>query len=127
MTFSTLTNFMTMLFCAAVLVQSVRMMRCLRAVKGAAFGEMLAALDASTAQAKTVLADLRDTLRIDCTANARVIASGEAMREELTVMAGIADAVAERIVEAVAKSNPHNTPKHRVEPDARMSAEAVTA
>lgn len=105
MTFSTLTDIVTMLFCSAVLVQSVRLIRCLRAVKGAGFADMVAALDTSTIQAKRVLADLRETLHVDCAANARVIASGEAMREELTVMAGIADAVAERIVEAVGKSN----------------------
>ncbi len=105
MTFATLTNIVTIMFCTAVLIQSVRMIRCLRAVKGEAFGSMVTALDASTAQARTVLADLRETLRTDCAANARVIASGTSMREELTVMAGIADAVAERIVEAVGKSN----------------------
>ncbi|GHH23288.1 hypothetical protein GCM10008023_34080 [Sphingomonas glacialis] len=105
MTVSTFTDIVTMLFCSAVLVQSVRLIRCLRAVKGAGFAEMVAALDTATIQAKRVLADLRETLQIDCAANARVIASGEAMREELTVMAGIADAVAERIVEAVGKSN----------------------
>jgi len=106
MSFSTVTNFITMLFCSAVLIQSVRMIRCMRDMKSDAFGEMVASLDASTIQARSVLADLRETLRNDCAANARVIASGAAMREELTVMAGIADAVAERIVEAVERSNP---------------------
>ncbi|WP_010219794.1 hypothetical protein [Sphingomonas sp. PAMC 26621] len=111
MTFSTLTDVVTILFCSAVLVQSVRLIRCLQAVKGAGFADMVAALDTSTIQAKRVLADLRDTLHIDCVANARVIASGEAMREELTVMAGIADAVAERIVDAVGKSNAQSHPE----------------
>ncbi|EIZ78739.1 hypothetical protein WSK_2787 [Novosphingobium sp. Rr 2-17] len=106
MSFSTVTNFITMLFCGAVLIQSVRLIRCLRDMKGDAFADMVASLDTSTIQARAVLADLRETLRTDCAANARVIASGAAMREELTVMAGIADAVAERIVEAVEKSNP---------------------
>lgn len=110
MTFSTLTNIITMMFCAAVLIQSVRLIRCLRAVKGDDFGAMVAALDKSTTQARAVLADLRETLQVDCAANARVIASGEAMRDELTVMAGIADAVAERIVDAVEKSNPRTAP-----------------
>lgn len=112
MSFSILTNIITMVFCGAVLIQSVRLIRCLRAVKGVAFGEMVAALDKSTSQAKAVLADLRETLQTDCAANARVIASGAAMRDELTVMAGIADAVAERIVSAVEKSKPH-TPQPR--------------
>lgn len=110
MTFSTLTDIVTMLFCSAVLVQSVRLIRALRAVKGDDFGAMVAALDRATVQARSVLADLRETLRVDCAANARVIATGEAMREELTVMSGIADAVAERIVEAVGKTTQHAAP-----------------
>ncbi|MFM9977364.1 MAG: hypothetical protein ACKVOP_04875 [Sphingomonadaceae bacterium] len=105
MSFSILTNLVTMVFCGAVLVQSVRLIGHLRAVKGVPFADMVAALDAATADAKAVLADLRDTLRIDCAANARVIANGEAMREELTVMTGIADAVAERLVTAVEQTN----------------------
>ena len=104
MTFATLSNIVTMLFCIAVLVQSVRLMRALRAVKSDDFGAIISALDASTAQARTVLADLRETLRTECAANARVIASGTAMREELTVMSGIADSVAERIMAAVSMS-----------------------
>ena len=126
MTFSTLTDIVTMLFCSAVLVQSVRLIRCLRAVKGAGFAEMVAALDASTIQAKRVLADLRETLQVDCVANARVIASGEAMREELTVMAGIADAVAERIVEAVGKSNAKPSPDVAPAPVASSPATPAT-
>jgi hypothetical protein len=122
MTFTMLSNILTMMFCAAVLVQSVRMIRCLRAVKGVAFGTMVAALDTSTAQAHAVLADLRETLRTDCAANARVIASGTAMREELTVMAGIADAVAERIVEAVGK-----TGSTRVAPKTKAKSKAAPA
>ena len=104
MTFATLSNIVTMLFCIAVLVQSVRLMRALRAVKSDDFGAIISALDASTARARTVLADLRETLRTECAANARVIAGGTAMREELTVMSGIADSVAERIMAAVSMS-----------------------
>lgn len=124
MSFSTFTNILTMLFCCAVLIQSVRLIRCLRAVKGEAFGTMVAALDTATAQARAVLADLRETLETDCAANARVIASGSAMREELTVMAGIADAVAERIVEAVEKSNPRPVPKPIPKPRTRARSTA---
>lgn len=124
MSFSVLTNFITMVFCSAVLVQSVRLMRYLRIMKGEAFGEMVGALDAATVQARTVLADLRETLRTDCVANARVIASGSAMREELTVMAGIADAVAERIVEAVSMSNPRSSAKSAADPSAKLPAKS---
>lgn len=131
MSFSTVTNIMTMLFCTAVLVQSIRLMRCLKDVKGENFAEMVVALDTATSQARNVLADLRETLRVDCAANARVIASGTAMREELTVMAGIADAVAERIVEAVGKTTPappKPAAKPRSKPRARSKApDALTS
>jgi len=119
MSFSTVTNIMTMLFCTAVLVQSIRLMRCLKDVKGENFAEMVVALDTATSEARNVLADLRETLRVDCAANARVIASGTAMREELTVMAGIADAVAERIVEAVGKTTPPPKPASKPKPKPR--------
>lgn len=127
MSFATLSNIITMLFCIAVLVQSVRMMRCLRAVKGDEFAAMVAALDASTARARVVLADLREILRTDCAANARVIATGTAMREELTVMAGIGDAVAERIVEAVAKSASAQSKAVSAKPAPAKPAPAKTA
>ncbi|WP_277969561.1 hypothetical protein [Sphingomonas echinoides] len=127
MSFATLSNIITMLFCIAVLVQSVRMMRCLRAVKGDEFAAMVAALDASTARARVVLADLREILRTDCAANARVIATGTAMREELTVMAGIGDAVAERIVEAVAKSASAQSKAVSAKPAPAKTAPAKTA
>ena len=119
MSFSTVTNIMTMLFCTAVLVQSIRLMQCLKDVKGENFAEMVVALDTATSEARNVLADLRETLRVDCAANARVIASGTAMREELTVMAGIADAVAERIVEAVGKTTPPPKPASKPKPKSR--------
>jgi hypothetical protein len=101
MSFSTFTNIVTMMFCAAVLVQSVRMIRCLRAVKEGPLPQVVEALDRSTAQARQVLSELKDTLRQDCAANTRAVASGEAMREELAIMIGIANAAAERIVDAM--------------------------
>ena len=122
MSFSIFTNIMTMLFCTAVLIQSVRLMRCLRTVKSDDFGAMIIALDASTIQARTVLADLRETLRVDCAANARVIATGTEMREELTIMAGIADAVAERIVDAVGKASPNVVAKAKTRSQAQPSS-----
>ena len=125
MSFSTVTNIMTMLFCTAVLVQSIRLMRCLKDVKGENFAEMVVALDTATSEARNVLADLRETLRVDCAANARVIASGTAMREELTVMAGIADAVAERIVEAVGKTTPPPKPASKPKPKPRARSKVA--
>jgi hypothetical protein len=101
MTFATLTNIVLILLCGAVLVQSVRMMRNFETLKKGGLKDVVDALDKSTSQARVVLGDLKDTLRTEGAANARSVAKGQEMREELTVMVGIANAVAERIVETV--------------------------
>lgn len=101
MTFATLTNIVLILLCGAVLVQSIRMMRSFEALKKGGLKDVVEALDKSTSQARVVLGDLKETLRTEGAANARSVAKGEEMREELTVMVGIANAVAERIIETV--------------------------
>jgi len=100
MGFATMVNIITVIFCLAVLVQSVRMMRSLEAVKGAgaALPQMIQALDTATAQARNVLGELKDTLRTDGAANARILAQGAEIRDELGVMIGIANATADRLV-----------------------------
>lgn len=108
MSFSTFTNIVTMMFCAAVLVQSVRMMRAFNTVKEGPLPQVVEALDKSTAQARAVLSELKEALRKDGAANAKIVADGDAMREELSIMIGIANAAAERIVEAMDSSKPEN-------------------
>jgi hypothetical protein len=82
-----------------VLIQSVRMMRSLKVVQPSALAEMVTALDNSTREAQTVLAELRRTLA-DCSGTARVVADGKAICDELTVMIGIANASADRMADA---------------------------
>lgn len=121
MTFATLTNIVLILLCGAVLVQSVRMMRSFETMKKGGLKEVVEALDKATAQARHVLGDLKETLRTEGAANARTVAKGEEMREELAVMVGIANAVAERIVQTV-----ESTPKPP-QPEAEADAEAPAA
>ena len=104
MNFATLTNIATMAFCLAVLIQSVRMMRSLKAVKDGALTDVVGALDKSTAQARLVLGELKATLG-DCAANNRLLLESKEMAEELGVMIGIANASAERIMEAAGNAN----------------------
>lgn len=104
MNFATFANVVTMMFCAAVLVQSVRMMRSLKTVKEGALTQVVEALDKSTAQARTVLSDLKVTLG-ECADNARLVAEGKELAEELSVMIGIANATAERLLEAASAVN----------------------
>jgi hypothetical protein len=104
MTFSVFTNFLVMMLCVAVLVQSVRMMRSLKAVKEGALKETVAALDNATREAKVVLGELKKTLQNDCAHNARTLVDGGKMLEELTMMIGIGNSVAERILESSEKA-----------------------
>ena len=103
MGFATFINIITIIFCLAVLVQSVRMMRSLDAVKGASLAQMVQALDASTGQAKLVLSELKQTLSTDVAANVRSLATAESIRDELTVMIGIANATADRLLESATR------------------------
>jgi hypothetical protein len=100
MTFTTLTNLVLVLLCIAVLAQSARVMRSFRAVKAGDLGDTVKSLDRATTQARIVLAEMKDLLSTDGAANARNIASGESLRDELSVMVGIGNAVAERILDA---------------------------
>ncbi|WP_206186035.1 DUF6468 domain-containing protein [Sphingosinicella sp. BN140058] len=120
MTFATLTNIVLILLCGAVLVQSVRMMRSFETMKKGGLKEVVEALDKATGQARHVLGDLKETLRTEGAANARTVAKGEEMREELVMMVGIANAVAERIVQTVEAA-----PK-APQADAEITAESDT-
>lgn len=124
MTFATIINVALMLLCVAVLVQSARMMRSFRAIKSGDLGDMVKSLDNATAQARTVLGELRELLATDGAANARSIASGEALRDELSVMVGIGNAVAERIMEA-ASTTGERANADEAAPEIEMEGEPV--
>jgi hypothetical protein len=102
MTFATFTNLIVSILCVAVVLQSMRMMRNVREIKSDNFGDTIKSLDQATTQARTVLADLKAVLTTDGAANVRSIASGETLRDELSLMVGIGNAVADRIMEAAA-------------------------
>lgn len=108
MTFATVTNVATMILCIAVLIQAVRLMRALDTVKGGALTDVVRALEISTGEARRVLDHLSDLLRGDVAVTARTLTEGKSMIEELTVMTGIANAIAERIVEAAGSANRAN-------------------
>jgi predicted flap endonuclease-1-like 5' DNA nuclease len=102
MTFVVFSNLVLMLLCVAVIVQSLRMAKSFRSFRSCALNDSVAQLDRATGQAKAVLAELRTLLANDGAAQARAIASGEALRDELSVIVGIGNSIAERIVEAAA-------------------------
>ncbi|HYZ47737.1 MAG TPA: DUF6468 domain-containing protein [Sphingomonas sp.] len=117
MGFATFVNIITVILCLAVLVQSVRMMRSLAAVKEAALPQMVQALDAATARAGQVLAELKEMLRTEGAANARALAEAQEIRDELGVMIGIANATADRLLAAASSK--------AAEPDEEMIEEPV--
>jgi hypothetical protein len=102
MTFATFANLIVSILCAAVVWQSMRMARGIREMKSGDLGETVKALDRATAEARGVLGELKSVLSIDGAANVRTIASGETLRDELSLMVGIGNAVADRIIEAAA-------------------------
>jgi hypothetical protein len=105
MSFALLANVLTMIFCMAVLVQSVRMMRSLRTVKDGALTEVVTALEKATAGARSVLSEMKMTLSTDCAQHARLVDQARGLRDELSDMIGIADASCERVVNAVGLAN----------------------
>lgn len=105
MSFALLANVLTMIFCMAVLVQSVRMMRSLRTVKDGALTEVVTALEKATTGARSVLSEMKATLSTDCAQHARLVDQARGLRDELSDMIGIADAACERVVNAVSLAN----------------------
>ncbi len=99
MTFAVMTNLVTILFCAAVLVQSMRMMRSLKVVRREGLAEVAAVVDRVTGEARMVLQELKGALA-DCETSVRQMADGKAMVDELTVMIGIANASADHMTDA---------------------------
>lgn len=100
MTFSATVNLLTILLCSAVLVQCWRMMRALADFRAADFPGTVTALDAATRQAEAVLTSIRTVLARE--AEPRLAALGEARQvaDELGVMIGIANATADRLLDA---------------------------
>ena len=105
MSFAMMTNIATTFFCLAVLVQSMRMMRSLKAVKSGDMAAFITALDKATGEARGVLNEMKATLASECAPNLRTIEEGRAIRDELSMLVSIADATAERLVGAASNAN----------------------
>ena len=126
MSFTVFTNVITVLFCIAVLIQSVRMMRSLKDVRENQLDRTVGALDTATAKAQGVLSELRQTLVTDGSAHAGVLGDAREVREELNVMIGIANAMAERLMEAAASVSRHEAEAASVRAKATRPARSRT-
>lgn len=100
MTLAIMSQLLLGMLCAGVIVQTVRLMRRLRLVADGRLGEAVSALDVATREARAVLSGLRQALGGDGAAVAREVLAARELSEELRVMIGIADAMAERLAEA---------------------------
>ncbi|MDQ4421114.1 DUF6468 domain-containing protein [Sphingobium sp. DEHP117] len=97
MTVGIMSQLLLAILCGGVIVQTVRLMRRLRMVADGQLGEAVTALDAATREARTVLSGLRQALGGDGAAVAREVMAARELSEELRMMIGIADAMAERL------------------------------
>jgi hypothetical protein len=102
MTFVTLINIIMILLSLAVIVQTMRMARNMREFRASALNDSVARLEHAADQAKLVLGQMKNLLATEVVAQGRAVAASEALRDELSVMVGIGNAVAERILEAAA-------------------------
>lgn len=100
MTLALTSNLLLALLCLGVIVQTRRLMGRLRTVTDGSMQATVAALDKATAEARAVLEGLRRLLADDGAAVARNVAAARALQDELGVLIGLADAMAERLVEA---------------------------
>lgn len=109
MSFSVLVNLLTMLLCGAVTIQSLRMMRSLKALRQGDLGQMVAALDKASVTARIILCDLKGTLA-QCGDRKADVGRAAALAEELSMMIELADARAERLATAAPLPAPPTRP-----------------
>lgn len=99
MSFATTINLVTIILCGAVLVQCARMMRSLDAFRSADLKATATALDSATGQARQVLEQIREILKVEADPRIRSLDEARAVADELSLMIGIANASADRLLE----------------------------
>lgn len=100
MSFAITVNLVLIILCAAVLVQCFRVMRSLEAFRAADLPGTAAALDSATGEARRVLADIRRLLAEEAGPKVSALAEAKGVADELAMMVGIANATADRLLEA---------------------------
>jgi hypothetical protein len=106
MILTTASNIVVSLLCVGVLIQVTRMIFALRTFQKSDIGQTVAALDHATERATAALSALRHVLATEVAANNRSLSTGEALRDELSVMVGVGNNIADRIMEAAAAAAP---------------------
>jgi hypothetical protein len=127
---SFITNVITSLFCAAVLVQTVRLSRAVHKLRHAGLIEVVASLEAATDTSQQALGALTKVLSAEgppleaAVRGARDLrAQLTALRDELSLMIDIGNGVAERILAAA--NGARGAPREAGEADASAADVAV--
>jgi len=104
MSMSWATNIVLIVLSVGVLVQTARLMIVFRQFKRAELKDSVSALEHATAAAQVVLENLRTVLSVEARVQSAALADSEqvreelsALRDELSVMVGVGNSVAERI------------------------------
>ncbi|MBF7012889.1 DUF6468 domain-containing protein [Novosphingobium resinovorum] len=132
MTLATGINLALVLMCFVVMVQAIRMDRRIRALRDGHLDQAVEKLDNATHQARLVLAELKRVLSTDAAAQGEILYAARELRDELSVMVGVGNSVAERIVNAADKARAaeagvrRRSARWRDEADAVLRAEAET-
>jgi len=130
MTLATGINLALVLMCLVVMVQAIRMDRRIRALRDGHLDQAVEKLDNATHQARLVLAELKRVLSTDAAAQGEILYAARELRDELSVMVGVGNSVAERIVDAADKARAaeagvrRRSARWRDEADAMLRAEA---
>lgn len=94
-------NVVMAILSAAMLVQSIRLLRGFEQLRASGLNEVVRALQRATVEASAVLNELRHTLGSDIDASSRILEEAIAIRDELAMIVEMGDGTAERIVAAV--------------------------
>jgi hypothetical protein len=133
MSMSWLTNIVLIVLSVGVLVQTARLMIVFRQFKRAELKDSVSALEHATGAAQVVLDNLRTVLSVEARAQSAALASSEtireelgALRDELSVMVGVGNSVAERIENAASEVHKAHAPVE-VKAKPRRRAERSTS
>ena len=98
---SNMLNAVLMLLCIAVLVQTARLMRSIRAIRSIDFKGTIVALDKSSEEARQVIQEMKEALSGCVLANKLALSKSQDLRDELSFMSDLANSSADRVIEAV--------------------------
>lgn len=100
-------NFVLMILCIAVLVQTARLMRSIKILRSTDFKGTIVALDRSSEEARQVTQETKEALSGCALANKLTLTKSQDLRDELSFMADLANSAADRVIEAVEQANAH--------------------